>query len=132
MAKSYKILIVEDEQELSDAYKTILEKGGYSVDLAHDGTEALDLLHTQEPDLILLDLRMPRMNGLEFLKKYDLGKHPSVKVIVFSNLDTQKEIDEAYDLGASKYMLKALASPKELIRIVEEILKSDSSINVKR
>ncbi len=118
-----KILIAEDEQVLNEAYKTILDKEGYDVSVAYDGEEALRLTKTLEPDLILLDLRMPRVSGIQFLEAYDLSsKHPGVKVVIFSNLDTQKEIDQAYELGAHKYMLKAWASPKELVRLVKEML----------
>lgn len=124
--RTQKILIVEDEIVLNDAYKMILQKEGYEVSVAYDGSEALKLTEEIEPDLILLDLRMPHMNGIEFLKAYQLTeKHPNVKVIVFSNLDTQKEIDEAYGLGAEKYMLKAWAAPKELIRLVKDTIGSN-------
>jgi CheY-like chemotaxis protein len=119
-----KILIAEDEQALNDAYVMILERAGHTVKSARDGSEALKITETYEPDVILLDLRMPRLGGIEFLKAYDLpGKHPEVKVIIFSNLDMQKEIDEAFRLGANKYMLKSWASPNELVRMVEAELK---------
>jgi len=118
------ILIVEDERNLNEAYQMILKHEGHTVHAAYDGTEALTIIDKVEPDLILLDLRMPKMGGVEFLKEYDLpGKHPTVKVVIFSNLDTQKEIDEAYKLGAHKYMLKAWASPKELAQLVDNLLK---------
>ncbi len=118
-----KVLIVEDERALNEAYQIILTKNNYDVYTAYDGDEALKITKKVEPDLILLDLRMPRMNGIEFLQKYNLPeKHPDVKVIVFSNLDTQKEINKAYGLGAHKYMLKAWASPKELIQLVRETI----------
>ncbi len=121
-----KILVVEDEQTLNEAYEMILSQSGYEVEVAHDGEEALEQTKKFEPDLILLDLRMPRLGGIGFLEKYDLQKlHPKVKVIVFSNLDTQSEIDQAYKLGAQRYMLKAWASPKELLSIVEDTLKQD-------
>jgi len=121
MAK--KVLIVEDERALNEAYQLILTKHNYEVQAAYDGAEALKVTKKTEPDLILLDLRMPTMSGIEFLQKYELPKkHPNVKVIVFSNLDTQKEINEAYGLGAHKYMLKAWASPKELIQLVQETI----------
>lgn len=117
------ILIVEDEHDLASAYQIILEKSGYDVSVANDGMQALQMLEDCEPELILLDLRMPRVSGIEFLKKYQLlDKHPNVKVIVFSNLDADKEIDEAYTLGATKYMLKALASPNDLAKLVAETL----------
>lgn len=118
------ILIVEDEKDLNEAYQMILANLGHLIISAYDGAEALKITEKTEPDLILLDLRMPRMSGVEFLKKYDLkNKHPKVKVVIFSNLDTQHEIDEAYKLGADKYMLKAWASPKELIQLVNSLLK---------
>ncbi len=117
------ILIVEDEQALNEAYQTILRKAGYDVQVAFDGQEALEIAAMEEPAIILLDLRMPRMDGIEFLRNYNLRKdHPNVKVVVFSNYDMQKEIDEAYSLGADRYFMKALASPKELLQVVDNIL----------
>ena len=117
------ILIVEDEESLNEAYQIILRKAGYKVQVAFDGQEALKLAATEEPSLILLDLRMPRMDGIEFLRQFDLKrKHPSVKVIIFSNYDMQKEIDEAYSLGADRYFMKALASPRELLQVVNNTL----------
>jgi len=117
------ILIVEDEKDLNEAYQMILVNAGFNVVTAFDGSEALDITKKLEPDLILLDLRMPRVSGVEFLQKYNLKKkHPNVKVVIFSNLDTQNEIDEAYKLGAEKYMLKAWASPKELVKLVNNLL----------
>lgn len=118
------ILIVEDEQALNNAYKMILEAEGYNVLSAFNGSEALEITKETEPDLILLDLRMPEVNGIDFLKEYDpKHKHPKVRIIIFSNLDMQSEIDEAYSLGADRYMLKAWASPKELARLVKATFK---------
>jgi DNA-binding response OmpR family regulator len=120
MAK--KILIVEDEIALLEAYKMILGNAGYDTYTAQDGHEALMVTKDIEPDIILLDLRMPRLDGIGFLKKYGLKKkHPSVRVVVFSNLDTQKDIEEAYKLGAERYILKAWASPKELLQLVRDL-----------
>ncbi len=122
------ILIAEDEQALNDAYRMILESEGYKVLCAFDGSEALEIIKTSEPDLILLDLRMPKVSGIEFLHMYKpKEKHPKVKIIIFSNLDMQSEIDEAYELGADRYMLKAWASPKELAKLVKATLKEKKS-----
>ncbi len=121
MVKPATILIVEDEKTLNDAYTTILTKENYTVLSAHDGEEALTILKKSTPDVILLDLRMPNVDGIEFLKRYkvlSLSRKPHI--IVFSNLDMQKEIDQAYELGANKYILKAWASPKELVRLVAD------------
>lgn len=116
------ILVVEDDLMLNDAYKMILESNGHATRTAHNGKEALALVAEQEPDIIFLDLRMPVMDGIQFLKEYQPKKnHKHVKVIVFSNYDMQQEVDEAYELGAERYVLKAWASPKELLKLVEDI-----------
>lgn len=118
------ILIVEDERTLNEAYQTILRTAGYEVTTAYNGEEALRAAAEREPDLILLDLRMPHMDGLGFLRAYNLRQaHPNVKVVIFSNYDMQKEIDEAYAQGADRYILKAWASPNELLQVVKDTLK---------
>jgi CheY-like chemotaxis protein len=121
-----KILIVEDEKLLNEAYELVLTKEGHDVAAAFNGEEALKLFDEHQPDLILLDLRMPRMDGVEFLKNLEKqGKHPDLSVIVFSNYDEQKEIDEAFKHGATRYILKAWSSPKELVKVVQETLNPD-------
>ena len=115
------ILIVEDDPELAEVYHTLLSQAKYDVSVAHNGKDALKVCDEKQPQLILLDLRMPVMDGVEFLEKYELKeKHPGVKVVVFSNYDLQDEIDSAYRLGADRYVLKAWASPKELLQIVKD------------
>lgn len=117
-----KVLVIEDEQALNNAYRMILERANYLVETAFDGVEALQLVTKFHPDIILLDLKMPRMDGIAFLEEYQptiLGsKKP--KIIVFSNYDLQEEIDQAFSLGADKYVLKAWAAPKDLLKIVSE------------
>ena len=117
------ILIIEDDSALNQAYETILNRAGYNVQTAFDGEEALDVVKDYEPDIIFLDLRMPTLDGIGFLRAYQpVANHKNVKIIIFSNYDMQQEIDEAYDLGADRYVLKAWASPKELIKIVEDTM----------
>lgn len=117
------ILVIEDERILSEACQIILEAEGYKVHVSSDGKQALNFLKETKPDLILLDLRMPVMNGVEFLKSAELAKNsPGLPVIVFSNYDVQKDIDESYVYGATHYILKAWASPKELAKVVKDTL----------
>lgn len=119
------VLIVEDEPSLNDAYKRILESEKISVVTAFNGREALDALNKKQPDIILLDLKMPEMDGIEFLQKYSKSKFKGKsKIIIFSNYDEQAEIKDAFDLGATKYMLKAWASPSEVVNVVKEVLNS--------
>lgn len=117
-----KILVVEDEQALNNAYKIILEKAGFDVRVAFDGEQALSELKEFDPQVILLDLKMPTLDGIGFLRKYDMKKHnDKVQIVVFSNFDLQQEIDEAYGLGADKYVLKSGASPDDLVKIVKNL-----------
>lgn len=118
------ILIIEDEVELNNAYKRILETAKYNVQSAYNGAEALEVIaNNGDPRVILLDLRMPIMDGIAFLKEYDAPAHPDTTIILFSNYEAQDEVDQAYDLGAHHYILKAMASPKELLHNIEMVLK---------
>jgi len=121
-----KILIVEDERVLNEAYELVLKKEGYDVSVAFNGEEALAQVKKAKFHLILLDLRMPRVDGVEFLKRANPVKNfPATKIIVFSNYDDQKEVNEAIKHGATRYILKAWSSPSELIKIVRESLDED-------
>lgn len=117
------VLIVEDDNDLRDAYVMILQSEGIDTWAAENGKVALDLIKRDgDPGIIFLDLRMPVMDGIEFLKEYNAPAHNNTEVVVFSNYDAKNEIDAAYELGAERYVLKARAAPKELIRIVRTIL----------
>lgn len=123
MMNKNSVLIIEDDNDLREAYVMILQSEGIDVHAAENGKAALDILQKKgNPGIIFLDLRMPVMGGLEFLETYDAPAHEDTEVIVFSNYDAKNEIDAAYDLGARRYVLKARAAPKELIRIVRTIL----------
>lgn len=118
-----KILIVEDELPLRMAYDTILKREGHIVERAKDGREALDKVHAMKPDLVLLDLLMPNVDGLAFLKEYDLKKNKHCKVIVFSNLSHAEQIEKAEKLGISKYIVKSSVTPSQLANIIAETLQ---------
>lgn len=117
------ILVVEDDQPLNDAYKIILEKAGYLVKSALNGKEALAAVKDIEPDVILLDLRMPVLDGIGFLTEYDPKSHLDTSIVVFSNYDSHADIDKAYELGVDRYILKARASPSDLLAIVRGIIE---------
>jgi len=118
------ILVVEDNESLNAVYKLILEKNGYKVVTAFNGIDALKVLKRFTPDLILLDMLMPEMGGVGFLKKFSQPKNKKIKIIILSNLDEDQEIKEAQKLGASHYILKASVSPSELIAQIEKVSKT--------
>ncbi len=122
------VLVVEDDLALNEAYSIILRSAGYEVSTAFNGKEALEYLASapKAPEVILLDLRMPVMDGIEFLREFQPATHPDSTVIVFSNYDAHKDIDEAYELGVERYVLKARAAPKDLLHLVEGVIKDPS------
>jgi CheY-like chemotaxis protein len=122
------ILVVEDDHDLNNAYCLILKHEGHEVASAFDGQEALDKLKDFDPDLVLLDLLMPVMGGLEFLKKWEtLGsKRPNVKVLIFTNMENSPEVSEAYKLGANRCIIKSWTAPHNLSKVVSDTLETDS------
>jgi DNA-binding response OmpR family regulator len=119
------ILLAEDDVHLRSAYQQILEKENFEVMVAENGEVALTLAEAREPDLILLDMLMPILNGIDFLKRYDIiNKHPHVKVLIFSNLSQPEKINEAVSLGATNYLTKAFTSPKKMVEQVRQALSS--------
>ncbi|MEO7364272.1 MAG: response regulator [Candidatus Saccharimonadales bacterium] len=122
------ILIVEDDKDLNNAYSIILENEGYTVESAYDGKEALDKLKTFDPKLILLDLLMPIMGGLEFLQHYDLvNSHNDVKVLIFTNMENSPEVTEAYKLGAHRCIIKSWTAPHNLAKVISDTLQKSST-----
>lgn len=114
-----KILIIEDDHALQDAYSYLLKLKGHKVASAFDGKEGLKLARSSRYDVILLDLHMPVMDGIEFLKHYKKDLKPTTNVIVFSNMASQ-EIDKTVTaLGASTTLLKSSMTPASLLSIIE-------------
>jgi phosphoserine phosphatase RsbU/P len=122
-----KILVVEDDQRLKLTYDILLHKEGHEVERAEDGEEALQKLESFKPDLILLDIRMPKVDGIEFLRLANAPvKHPNTKIIVFSNMEQPEQLEQAYKYGATRYMLKASTSPKQLADLIATTLESQN------
>lgn len=124
------ILIVEDNDMLNKAYRMILEKNGHNVETCTNGQEALDIAETFKPKVILLDLLMPTMGGIEFLRQYDaVNAHKDVKIVVLTNLGKEENVQEATDLGAYKYIIKAHSSPSDLANLVNHLIKKNLDKN---
>lgn len=119
-----KILLVEDEPMLRETYQMILSTQPYESDYAENGKEALDKCNHKKYDLILLDIMMPVMNGIEFIKSLDNLNEMKSKIIIMSNLSSGKELDEAYDLGIQKHLLKSNVSPTQLIAEIRYYLEA--------
>ena len=118
------ILIIEDEKILAEMYKDKFEEAGHQADLVFSSEQALDYLKKEKPDLILLDILLPRENGIYFLKRLkEIEGVSKIPVIAFSNYDEPKTKKEALGLGVRAYLIKTQYTPKELLEEVEKILK---------
>ncbi len=122
--KSQKIVIVEDNYSLADIYKTRLELLGYSCFTAYDGVAALNTIQKELPDLVLLDLMVPKKAGdqiLETMRKNDWGRN--IPVFIISNLNEADAPAGLRDMGIEGYAVKANLSNDQLDRLVDSILK---------
>ncbi len=117
------ILIVEDDPLMSRMYQKIFKFEGFEVDLAHDGEEGLDKVRKNKPTLVLLDIMMPKMNGLEVLEKMKLDPEiKTIPVIMLTNLAGNQDAESALSKGAVKYIIKSENDPKQVVNMVKEIL----------
>lgn len=121
--KQETILLAEDDRFVSDIYKRKLSEDGYRVLHAQNGREATEFLEKEIPDLILLDIMMPVMNGIEVLesiKKEDRLK--DIPVIMLTNLAEREQIEKCTSLGSNGYIVKAHFTPSEVTERVREML----------
>ena len=123
-----KILIVEDEKILGEMYRDKFILAGFEIILAVSAEEGHEFLLKEKPDLILLDILLPRENGITFLTK--LRKNPEtslIPVIAFSNFDDPLTKKEALDLGAKDYLIKTAYTPEQIIKKVKIYLNEKDS-----
>lgn len=128
---SYKVLLVEDDMILLEMYKSKFEMEGHKVIIATDGEEALDQLAAHTPDIIILDIVMPKMNGFETLK--EIKKSPklrAVPVILLTNLgesDIDMDRELSYSLGVKDYLIKSRHTPDDIIKKVTQVINQKVS-----
>lgn len=122
MSKQKTILIVEDELILQDVYRLVLSKSGYVIYTADNGVDGLHKMKKIKPDLVLLDIFMPLMDGKEFLRNIDMTEYPHTKIIVYTNMYDKATENEMASLGADAFVLKSSMTPNDLITIVEQYL----------
>ncbi len=119
-----KILFIEDESALQKTFGEILTIEGYEMVSALDGETGLKLAQTEKPDLIILDLVLPKLHGFEVLQKVKANKEiKDIPVIVLTNLETMADVEKAIELGAMTYLVKANYSLEEVISKVKKALE---------
>ena len=117
-----KILLVEDEKEICRLYQDILSSSGFEVAICQDGETGCTSAKKGEWDILLLDIMLPNMDGLEILNEIStLGLTKSKKVVILTNIEKQEVFDRATELGAIKYIIKSEINPSQLIEIVTSL-----------
>ena len=125
MGQPRRILLAEDDRFLRKAAEATLRSHGFTVIPAVDGEEALTLARSQKPDLVLLDLIMPKLQGFEVLKSLKAdATTAAIPVIVLSNLGQESDVQQAMESGAVAYFIKANLSLQDLVKRVDEVVDS--------
>lgn len=118
-----KIAIIEDDPTISQMYRMKFEAEGFEVDMADDGLHGVDLVKHFQPDIMLLDLQMPQMNGAEALaeiRKHDWGKE--IPVLILTNLGEEEAPKSLKTLNVSSYIVKADYTPRQVVSQVKKTL----------
>lgn len=117
---SKRILMVEDFPVMQKFYKDALEKAGYELEAVGDGALALEKVARTDYDIILLDLLLPTVNGIEFLERFK-ARPAQTKIVVLSDFTEPTRIERARELGASEYLVKSEYPPSELVKKLDEL-----------
>jgi len=119
-----KIILVEDDPFLIDIYVSRLKDEGYEVKVSSNGEKALEEIKKGTPDLLVLDIVMPKMDGWTVLKEIsEKIKSKEIKVMILSNLGEKEEVERGYEMGASGYLIKANYTPTEVVEEIKKILE---------
>ena len=122
--KKQKILIIEDDFFVRDLYDRELTRDGFKISTAEDGAEGLLNTLKEKPDLILLDIMLPKMSGLDVLKKVkEKEEVKEIPVVLLTNLGQDNVIREGFSLGAVGYLIKAAYTPSQIIEEVKKFLE---------
>ncbi len=125
--KKIKVLIIEDEEMLANMYISKFEKNGFEVEKALDGKEGLKIALKIKPDIILLDVIMPKMDGFMVLRELKTNSTTKdIPVIMLTNLGQEEDTEKGSQLGVSDYLVKADLTPSQVVEKVNIILKKQA------
>ena len=118
-----KILIVEDDVFIRDIYQVKFSNEGFDVIIAENGVKAMGILEQETPDVILLDIMMSQMNGMEVLKEIkEKETLKEIPIIMLTNISEKEKVTEGFELGANDYLIKSHFTPSEVVSKVNALL----------
>ena len=115
------VVLIEDDPVLLDTFREVLAAEGFKVTTAADGRQGLELVRAKKPEIVLLDMLMPALSGLDFLREFDAKNHPETKIVVFSNLSDPEQMEQTLELGAARYVIKSDLSLDQLIKLLQSL-----------
>lgn len=120
-----KILIVEDDVFIRDIYQVKFSQEGFDVTTAEDGIKAMEKLENLVPDIILLDIMMPYMNGMEVLRRIKSNELlKNIPIIMLTNISEKEKVTEGLEFGVSDYLIKSHFTPSEVVHKVNVLLNA--------
>ena len=124
MNKKTSVLIIEDDSYISDMYRIKLESEDFEVITSKDGIAGIKMLERQKPDIVLLDIVLPKIDGFSVLKT--IKRNPELKeipIVLLTNLSQKENVEKGFELGADSYIIKAHFTPSEVVEKIKKILK---------
>ena len=123
-SKDTKILVVDDDPFILDMYVIKFKEQGFQIDTATDGKMALERIDAGKPDIVLLDVVMPKMDGFDVIKKIQDSQTPrAFKILFLTNFGQKEDVERGMQMGADGYIIKAHFTPSEVVAKVKELLK---------
>ena len=122
--KDTKILVVDDDPFILDMYVMKFKEQGFQIETAMDGKTALEKIEIVKPDIVLLDVVMPKIDGFDVIKKIKENKTPrTFKILFLTNFGQKEDVERGMELGADGYIIKAHFTPSEVAAKVKELLE---------
>ncbi len=122
--KEYKVLIIDDDPFILEMYVLKFKESGFTIEIARDGKEGLEKIKEVKPDIVLLDIVMPFLDGFEVLRTLNKEKVlQNMKVILLTNLGQKDDVERGLKLGATDYIIKAHFTPTEVVDKVKSVIK---------
>lgn len=126
--KKVKVLIIEDDSYISDMYKIKFDSENFETTVAEDGIMGIKEIERQKPDIVLLDVVMPKVDGFSVLKMIKKNENfKDIPVVMLTNLGQKDNVERGFELGATSYIIKAHFTPSEVVKKVKEIMEKEKA-----
>ena len=125
MENKIKVCIVDDDNFVLEIYGTKLKRGGFEVVTARNGKEGFDVIKSEKPDIAIIDIMMPEVDGISLISTLRNDREMSmIPIVVLTNTDSKEVLDKIKKMNVHFYIVKALSDPQKVVNIIEEVLQN--------